>query len=156
ISPLAVNDTDGMGLHSSGLKRPPLHWFVCRSARALRSASARSYSHNQAFGRNDRDRSQKRSNNVGKRSENRASTKTKETSAARNLSFAAVEQPRKLSGLVGSSNLPPGTPLLFRLRKIGLQVLVAAVDRSHEADAVVFRDCTDPAFLMNITPPRKC
>ena len=98
----------------------------------------------------------KKSNNVGKRSENRARTKTKEKSAARNLSFAAVEQPRKLSGLVGSSNLPPCTPLLFRLRKIGLQVLVAAVDRSHEADAVVFRDCTDPAFLMNITPPRKC
>jgi predicted GIY-YIG superfamily endonuclease len=32
--------------------------------------------------------------------------KTKEKSPARNLSFATVEQPRKLSGLVGSSILP--------------------------------------------------
>src|SRR5262249_33480056 len=39
--------------------------------------------------------------------------------------------------------------------KIRLQVFLTAPERGHEADAVVFRNCTDPAFLTNIAPPRK-
>ncbi len=46
-------------------------------------------------------------------SRNRAFIKAKEKSKPRDLPSSAVEQPRKLSGLVGSSNLPPGT---FQLR----------------------------------------
>jgi hypothetical protein len=40
------------------------------------------------------------------------SLKRKEESKTRNLPFAAVEQPRNLSGLVGSSILPPGIQYL--------------------------------------------
>ena len=40
-------------------------------------------------------------------------------------------------------------------RKIRPQVLLTALKHSHKADAVVLRDCTDPAFLMDITPTRK-
>src|SRR5437764_14979114 len=57
--------------------------------------------------------------------------------------------------LVGSSNLPPGIPLLLGFRKVWLYVLVAAADRSHEANAAVLGHRTCPAFLMNITPARE-
>ena len=86
---------------------------------------------------------------------NRASTETEEESRPRHLPFAAVEQPRKLSGLVGSSNLPPGTPLLLGFRKIWRDILVAAAEGCHEAHAAVFGHRTGPAFLVNITPARK-
>jgi hypothetical protein len=50
-----------------------------------------------------------------------AGAETEEESATRNLSFTAVEQPRKSSGLVGSSNLPPGTsPTSSALRCMAL------------------------------------
>ena len=53
----------------------------------------------------------KRSSGIGRGAENRTSTETQKESRPRHLLFATVEQPRKLSGLVGSSNFPPGTLL---------------------------------------------
>src|SRR5215471_2917996 len=61
--------------------------------------------------------------------------------------------------LVGSSNLPPGTPLLFRFSDIRLQIALAAANRRHETDATMFGHGTGPALLMNIAPawePQHC
>ena len=45
--------------------------------------------------------------------------------------------------------------LLFALRDIRFQILLASPQRSHEAHAAAFGHCADPAFLMNIAPSGK-
>ena len=57
--------------------------------------------------------------------------------------------------LVGSSNLPPGTPLLLRFCEVWLEIFVAAADCGHEANAAVFSHRTCPTLLMNIAPAGK-
>src|SRR6476660_5981425 len=57
--------------------------------------------------------------------------------------------------LVGSSTLPPGTPLLLGLGNIWLQVFLTAAHRRHKAHSAVFGHCTGPAFLMDIAPSGK-
>src|SRR5437764_1479251 len=57
--------------------------------------------------------------------------------------------------LVGSSNLPPGIPLLFRVGNVSLEVLLPAPQRSHEANSAVFPHCAYPAFLVNVAPSGK-
>src|SRR5207302_11059386 len=49
----------------------------------------------------------------------------------------------------------PKLLLLLWSRKIRLQVFLSALSLGHEANAVVFRNCTDQPFLMHITPTGK-
>src|SRR4029077_940656 len=64
---------------------------------------------------------------------------------------SAVEQGTH-KPLVGSSILPPGTPLLFLFGNVWRQVLFAPPDSSHETNPVLFFDHARPAVLIHITP----
>src|SRR5205814_9469659 len=66
-----------------------------------------------------RDRRQEGSSNSYRASRNRALAQAEDDSHTSNLRFSAVEQPRKHSGLVGTSILPSGRIVLdFAFRRI--------------------------------------
>ena len=94
-------------------------------------------------------------------SENQSTSRAALTLRVRSFSFfpsrqgSSVVEQGTHKPLVGSSTLPPGTPLLFRLGNIWLQVFLAAAHRRHEAHSAVFGHCAGPAFLMDIAPSGK-
>jgi len=67
-----------------------LRWIVRRFGRAVRAASSRSYSNNQASGKEAWDRGEKGDANTRRCTTNWAGAETEEESATRNLSFTAV------------------------------------------------------------------
>ena len=113
------------GLHSSWLRWPALHWIVRRLGCTHRAAFPRSHSYNKAFGRETRDCGEKGSIDTPRCTANRATAETEEKSATSALSSATVEQPRKLSGLVGSSTLPLALPYSLGCERYGCKSLSA-------------------------------
>src|SRR5205823_11035148 len=67
---------------------------------------------------------------------------------------SAVEQGTH-KPLVGSSILPPGTPLLFLFRNIRREIFRASADCGHKANAFVLFDDAGPALLLNTAPSGK-
>src|SRR5881394_3554075 len=71
--------------------------------------------------------------------------------AASRQGSSAVEQGTH-KPLVGSSILPPGTPLLFLFRNVGREIFFVSAQRRHETNAVRFLHHSGPAFLFNKMP----
>src|SRR5438477_6423077 len=67
---------------------------------------------------------------------------------------SAVEQGTH-KPLVGSSILPPGTPLLFLFRNILREIFRASAQGGHEANTFVLFYHAGPVFLFNRAPARK-
>src|SRR5205823_12801129 len=67
---------------------------------------------------------------------------------------SAVEQGTH-KPLVGSSILPPGTPLLFLFRNIRREIFRASAQGGHEANTFVLFYHAGPVFLFNRAPARK-
>ena len=100
----------GLGLHSAGRDEAPLHWFDRRSRRPFCAAFARTHCDYETTRWSIEDRREERGSDVKRGARNRTLPKIEKESGARNISsIERVEQPRKRSGLVGSSILPSGT-----------------------------------------------
>src|SRR5216117_2897254 len=88
--------------------RTTLHRLGRRSPNEDRAASTWPYAHDKTAWAGSSACRKQTSQNAARGANDRTNVEGKEKSAASDLSLATVEQPRKLSGLVGSSNLPPG------------------------------------------------
>ena len=103
----------GVGVYFAWITRAALYWFDARFGRSTCSTSPWSYAHDKANRRISSCSSARVLDTEGSARYGATPKSEKESSSCNSLS-KQVEQPRKHSGLVGSSILPPGTILNFR------------------------------------------